>query len=63
MAMIPPFDHPDVIADQGTLGHDLLEQVPDAAAVPVQLSGGGLIAAVATALKARKAGLGATFNS
>ena len=54
MTMIPPFDHPDVIAGQGTLGIDLLEQVPDAAAVLVQLSGGGLISGVAAALKAKK---------
>lgn len=54
MTMIPPFDHPDVIAGQGTLGLDLLEQVPDAEAVLVQVSGGGLISGVAAALKARK---------
>jgi threonine dehydratase len=54
MTMIPPFDHPDVIAGQGTLGLDLLEQVPDTEAVLVQLSGGGLISGVAAALKAKK---------
>ena len=54
MTMIPPFDHPDVIAGQGTLGLDLLEQVPDAGAVLVQVSGGGLISGVAAALKAKK---------
>lgn len=54
MTMIPPFDHPDVIAGQGTLGLDLLEQVPDATAALVQVSGGGLISGVAAALKAKK---------
>jgi threonine dehydratase len=54
MTMVPPFDHPHVIAGQGTLGLDLLEQVPDAEAVLVQLSGGGLISGVAAALKAKK---------
>ncbi len=57
MTMIPPFDHPDVIAGQGTLGLDLLEQVPDAEAVLVQVSGGGLISGVAAALKAKKPGI------
>lgn len=54
MTMVPPFDHPDVIAGQGTLGLDLLEQVPQAEAVLVQVSGGGLISGVAAALKAKK---------
>ncbi|MBU4531294.1 MAG: hydroxyectoine utilization dehydratase EutB [Hoeflea sp.] len=54
MAMIPPFDHRAVIAGQGTLGLELLEQVPDLATVLVPLSGGGLISGVAAALKARR---------
>ena len=54
MAMIPPFDHRAVIAGQGTLGLELLEQVPDVATVLVPLSGGGLISGVAAALKARR---------
>ncbi|WP_022707367.1 hydroxyectoine utilization dehydratase EutB [Paracoccus zeaxanthinifaciens] len=53
-ALIPPFDHPDVIAGQGTLGLELLEQVPDAATVAIPLSGGGLLAGVAAAMKARR---------
>lgn len=52
LAMIPPFDHPDVIVGQGTLGLEILEAVPDAAAVLVPLSGGGLAAGVAVAVKA-----------
>lgn len=54
MTMIPPFDHPDIIAGQGTLGLELIEDVPDLTTVLVQLSGGGLISGVAAALKARK---------
>lgn len=54
MTMIPPFDHQDVIAGQGTLGLELLEQVPDVGTVLVPVSGGGLISGVATAIKAYK---------
>ena len=54
MTMIPPFDHRKIIAGQGTLGLELLEQVPDLATVLVPLSGGGLISGVAAALKARR---------
>jgi len=57
MVMLPPFDHPDVIAGQGTLGLEIIEQVPQAETVLVQLSGGGLISGVAAALKARKPGI------
>ncbi|HUG84774.1 MAG TPA: threonine ammonia-lyase [Euzebya sp.] len=49
---VPPFDHPDVIAGQGTLGLELLDQVPDAATVVIAIGGGGLIAGVGAALKA-----------
>jgi len=57
MTMIPPFDHRDVIAGQGTLGLEFLEAMPDVATVLVQLSGGGLIAGIAAALKARRPGV------
>lgn len=57
MTMLPPFDHPHIIAGQGTLGLELLEQVPDLATVIVPVSGGGLISGVATALKAKRAGV------
>ncbi len=50
-ALIPPFDHPDVIAGQGTLGLEILDQIPDAATIAVPLSGGGLLAGVALAVK------------
>jgi threonine dehydratase len=52
--MIPPFDHPHVIAGQGTLGLEMLEQVPDVDSVLVQLSGGGLISGIALALKTQR---------
>lgn len=48
---IPPFDHADVIAGQGTLGLELLEQAPDLQTVIVPIGGGGLIAGVASVLK------------
>ena len=50
-ALIPPFDHSDVIAGQGTLGLEILDQIPDAATIAVPLSGGGLLAGVALAVK------------
>ena len=50
-ALIPPFDHPDVIAGQGTLGLEIIDQIPEAAAIAVPLSGGGLLAGVALAAK------------
>ena len=50
-ALLPPFDHPAIIAGQGTLGLEIIEQVPDVAQVLVPLSGGGLFAGVALALK------------
>ncbi|TKT75038.1 hydroxyectoine utilization dehydratase EutB [Aquamicrobium sp. LC103] len=52
MIAVPPFDHPAVIAGQGTLGLEIMEAVPDVATVLVQLSGGGLAAGIAAAVKA-----------
>lgn len=54
MTMLPPFDHFDIIAGQGTLGLEILNQLPDIEAVMVPVSGGGLVAGVATALKSSK---------
>src|SRR5690349_6901147 len=54
---IPPFDHPDVIAGQGTIALELLEDRPDLATIVVPLSGGGLISGIAIAAKALKAGI------
>jgi threonine dehydratase len=48
---IHPFDDPEVISGQGTIGLELLEQVPDIEAVVVPIGGGGLIGGVACALK------------
>lgn len=53
MTMIPPFDHPDIIAGQGTVGLELAEDLLDLTTAVVPLSGGGLISGVAVALKAR----------
>jgi len=50
--LIHPFDHPDIVAGQGTCGIEVLEQVPDVATVLVPTGGGGLVAGVATAVKA-----------
>ena len=54
MTMLPPFDHPDIIAGQGTLGFELAEQCPDVETILVPLSGGGLISGLALAAKAAK---------
>jgi len=52
--LIPPFDHPDVIAGQGTAALELLEDVPDLDAVVVQVGGGGQIAGWCIAAKGVK---------
>ena len=51
---LSPFDHPDVIAGQGTIGLELLEDRPDLETLLVPMSGGGLISGVAMAAKAIK---------
>jgi len=48
---IHPFDDPDVIAGQGTIGLEILNQLPDVDAVVVPVGGGGLISGVAYAVK------------
>jgi threonine dehydratase len=52
MTIVPPFDHADVIAGQGTVGLEIVEDWPDVDVVLVPVSGGGLISGVATAVKA-----------
>ena len=52
MTMLPPFDHADIIAGQGTVALEMLEQMPDLETVLVPLSGGGLISGVGMVLKA-----------
>lgn len=51
MTEIPPFDHFDVVAGQGTIGIELVEDFPGLDTVIVPLSGGGLIAGIALAVK------------
>ncbi len=51
---IHPFDHPDVIAGQGTVGLEILEQCPDARTVLVPAGGGGLVSGIGVAIKAAR---------
>ncbi|MCP2332364.1 threonine ammonia-lyase [Actinoalloteichus caeruleus] len=51
---IHPFDHPDILAGQGTIGLELLDQLPELATVVVATGGGGLLGGVAAAVKARR---------
>ncbi|WP_370336740.1 threonine ammonia-lyase [Catenulispora sp. MAP5-51] len=51
---IHPFDHPDVIAGQGTVGLEILEQCPEVRTIVVSVGGGGLLAGVAAAVKATR---------
>jgi threonine dehydratase len=57
LSYIHPFENPHVIAGQGTLAFEILEQVPDAEAVVVPVGGGGLLAGVGTVLHELKPGL------
>jgi threonine dehydratase len=52
LTQIPPFDDPDVVAGQGTIGLELVEDLPELACVLIPLSGGGLAAGIAVAVKA-----------
>jgi threonine dehydratase len=54
LLFVHPFDDPRVIAGQGTLGLELLDQQPDLDAVLVPVGGGGLAAGVGLAIKARR---------
>ena len=49
--LIPPYDHPDVIAGQGTAGLELFEQVPNLDAIIVPVGGGGLLSGVTLAMR------------
>jgi threonine dehydratase len=55
--LIHPFDHPDVIAGQGTVALEILDQLPDVGTLVVPVGGGGLVAGCATAIKARRPGV------
>jgi threonine dehydratase len=54
LAFVHPFDDPQVMAGQGTIGLELLEQVPDLDMVLVPVGGGGLISGVACAIKSKR---------
>ncbi|MET1015724.1 MAG: threonine ammonia-lyase [Leifsonia flava] len=60
--LIPPFDHPDVVAGQGTLGLEILEQVPDVDTVIVPIGGGGLASGVASAIRQQSLATGRTVR-
>jgi threonine dehydratase len=49
---IHPFDHPDIVAGQGTVGLEILEQAPEVRTIVVSVGGGGLVSGVAAAVKA-----------
>ncbi len=49
--LIHPYDHPDIVAGQGTCGLEILEQAPDVETVLISLGGGGLLAGTALAIK------------
>ena len=52
--LIHPFDHVDIVAGQGTCGLEILEQCPDVRTIIVSAGGGGLLAGIATAVKAKR---------
>jgi threonine dehydratase len=54
LTMIPPFDHPDVVAGQATLGLEILEQRPEVETILSPVSGGGLLAGISVAVAAVK---------
>ena len=52
--LIHPFDHPDIVAGQGTCGLEILQECPDVRTIVVSAGGGGLLAGISTAVKALK---------
>jgi threonine dehydratase len=54
MAFVHPFDDPDVVAGQGTLGLELLEDAPEVSKVVIPVGGGGLASGVAIAMKSAR---------
>jgi threonine dehydratase len=52
--LVHPFNHPHIIAGQGTIGIEIVEQLPDVGTVVVPMGGGGLISGIASAIKALK---------
>jgi threonine dehydratase len=57
LAVIPPFDHPHIIAGQGTAALELFEDIPDLDLLITPVGGGGLISGCATAAKAMRPGV------
>ena len=57
LVMIPPYDHPAIIAGQATVGAELAASHPDLDAVAVPVGGGGLIAGIALAFRALRPGV------
>ena len=56
LTMVPPYDHPWIIAGQGTVGLEIADDLPDVGTVLVPVGGGGLSAGTATAIKLRAPG-------
>jgi threonine dehydratase len=54
LVFVPPFDHPDVIAGQGTVGLEILEDLPEVDLIVVGVGGGGLISGIAAAVRQRR---------
>jgi threonine dehydratase len=52
--LIHPFDHADIVAGQGTVGLEILEQCPDVQTIVVGTGGGGLLAGIATVIRAKR---------
>lgn len=57
MTLIPPYDHPDIIAGQGTAARELIEEVGEMDALLTPLGGGGLLSGTALAAKALTPGI------
>ena len=57
LSMVPPFDHRWIIAGQGTLGLELLDQLPGIATVLVPIGGGGIVSGVGAAIKLSDPGI------
>lgn len=56
LVIVPPFDHPHIIAGQGTVGLEIVEEWPEVERVLVPVGGGGLLAGVAAAVRAQAPG-------
>ncbi len=55
LTMVPPFDHPDIIAGQGTVGMEIVDDWPQVETILVPIGGGGLISGVAAWVRRRSA--------